>query len=99
MVRLANQGANAAGGPAAFSWSAASIGTTNPFAAALEQARQRLDAGGWMENATEPMCYAKSNPTLHDREKTLLPSSSSVPHALAMSGDAELDRWETDGGT
>ena len=63
LVQLANQGLIAVGGAAAFSWSTTSIGTADPFAAGLEEARRHLETDGWTQNAMAPACYAKPDPT------------------------------------
>ena len=69
LVRLAHQGAAATGQSAAFSWSASSIGTADPFAAALDQAHRRLNAAGWTRDATTATFYAKPAPTVDVREE------------------------------
>ena len=63
LVQLANQGEITVGEPAAFSWSATSIGTADPFAEGLEQARRQLETDGWMQDAMVLGCYAKPDPT------------------------------------
>jgi hypothetical protein len=63
LVQLANQGAITVGEPAAFSWSTISIGTADPFAVGLEEARRHLETDGWTQDATVPGCYAKPDPT------------------------------------
>jgi hypothetical protein len=63
-VQLANQGIITVGDTAVFSWSTTSIGTVDPFAAGLQEARRHLEAGGWTQDATVPACYAKPHPTL-----------------------------------
>jgi hypothetical protein len=54
LAQHADQGTIAAGGSAAFTWSATAIGTADPFAAAHEQARQWLVGAGWIQDATTP---------------------------------------------
>jgi hypothetical protein len=63
LVQFANQGEITVGEPAAFSWSTTSIGTANPFAEGLEQARRQLETGGWTQDAKVSMDYAKPDPT------------------------------------
>jgi hypothetical protein len=63
LVQLSNQGEITVGERAAFSWSTTSIGTANPFAAALEEARRDLEAAGWRPDGAVPTCYVKSDPT------------------------------------
>ena len=64
LVQLANQGVIADGEPAAFSWTAAAIGTADPFAEALQQAHRHLHAAGWTQDATAPTRYAKTDPSV-----------------------------------
>jgi hypothetical protein len=66
LVQLANQGEIAVGEPAAFSWSTMSIGTADPFAVGLEEARRHLEADGWTRDATVSMDYAKGESTQPD---------------------------------
>ena len=66
LVQLANQGEIAVGEPAAFAWSTTSIGTADPFAVGLEEARRHLEADGWTRDATVPMDYAKHESTQAD---------------------------------
>ena len=63
LVQLANQGEITVGEPAAFSWSATSIGTADPFAEGLQRASRQLETDGWMQDATITGCYAKPDPT------------------------------------
>jgi len=63
LVQLANQGVITAGDAAAFSWSTTSVGTDDPFAVGLEEARRRLETDGWKQDATVLGCYAKLDPT------------------------------------
>jgi hypothetical protein len=63
LVQLANQGIITVGDTAVFSWSTTSIGTVDPFAAGLQEARRHLEADGWTQDATVPACYAKPHPT------------------------------------
>jgi hypothetical protein len=94
LVQLANQGDIIVGDTAAFSWSTTSIGTADPFAVGLDEARHHLEADGWTQEATVPGCYAKPEPTqtegaeLHGSEteggmsvstRTALPSRRSLP--------------------
>ena len=66
LVQLPNQGVIGVGEAAAFSWSTTSIGTADPFAMGLEEARRHLEADGWTQDATAPGCYAKPDPTRPD---------------------------------
>jgi len=63
LVQLANQGVITAGDAATFSWSTTSIGTDDPFAVGLEEARRRLETDGWKQDGTVLGCYAKPDPT------------------------------------
>jgi hypothetical protein len=63
LVQLANQGLIAVGEAATFSWSTTSIGTADPFAAGLDEARRHLETDGWTQDAMAPACYAKPDPT------------------------------------
>jgi hypothetical protein len=63
LVQLANQGDIIVGDTAAFSWSTTSIGTADPFAVGLDEARQHLEGDGWTQDATVPGWYAKPDPT------------------------------------
>jgi hypothetical protein len=63
LVQLPDQGLIAVGEAAAFSWSTTSIGTADPFAAGLEEARRHLETDGWTQDRTAPACFAKPNPT------------------------------------
>ena len=92
LVQLANQGVIADGEPAAFSWTASSIGTADPFAEALQQVHRHLHAAGWTQDATVPMRYAKTDPSAHVSHQ--FPTAMTSPPAVVG-----LDRWETDGGT
>ena len=66
LVQLPHQGLIGAGEAAAFSWTTTSIGTADPFAVGLEEARRDLEAAGWMQDATAPARYAKPDPTQPD---------------------------------
>lgn len=63
LVQLANQGEITVGESAAFSWTTMSIGTADPFAVGLEQARRHLETDGWMQDAMVLGCYVKPDPT------------------------------------
>jgi hypothetical protein len=63
LVQLANQGLIAVGEAATFSWSTTSIGTADPFAAGLDEARRHLETDGWTQDATVPTSFAKPDPT------------------------------------
>ncbi len=66
LVQLANQGDITVGEAAAFSWTTTSIGTADPFASGLAEARRDLEAAGWMQDAIAPARYTKPDPTLPD---------------------------------
>ena len=87
LLQLANQGAIDVGEAAAFSWSVASTGTTDPFAVALAQARQELDAAGWRQDVATPTRYAKTDPTTRPREEPATATSDSADN-VALSGAA-----------
>jgi hypothetical protein len=105
LVQLATPGAAAAGDPVAFSWSASSIGTADPFAVALAQVRRRLAAAGWTPDAVIPTRHAKTDPMKPAREAAAMSSLATVTRS-AVAGSAApgasevpgLDGWETDGG-
>src|SRR5215213_7410078 len=63
LVQLPHQGLIAVGEPAAFSWSTTSIGTADPFAMGLEEARRHLETDGWTQDSTVPTSFAKPDPT------------------------------------
>ena len=63
LVQLPHQGLIAVGGAATFSWSTTSIGTADPFAAGLDEARRHLETDGWTQESTTPACYAKPDRT------------------------------------
>ena len=63
LVQLPNQGLIAVGEAAAFSWSTTSIGTADPFAVAMQEARRHLETDGWTQDGTAPACFAKPDPT------------------------------------
>ena len=66
LVQVPDQGLISVGDPAAFAWSTTSLGTANPFAVGLEEARRHLETDGWTQDATVPGCYAKPDPTRPD---------------------------------
>ncbi len=84
LVQLANQGVITVGDAAAFSWSTSSIGTADPFAAGLEEARRHLETAGWTQDAMSPECYAKTDPTLHGGNAAM-PSGDASGPAIARS--------------
>jgi hypothetical protein len=86
LVQLANQGVITVGDAAAFSWSTSSIGTADPFAAGLEEARRHLETAGWTQDAMSPECYAKTDPTLHGGNAAM-PSGDASGPASARSED------------
>ncbi len=88
LVQMANQGLIDVGEAAAFSWTTTSTGTTDPFAVGLEAARRQLEAAGWTRDATVPMGYAKSDPTLHVGDSTAIPAADVSGHASTASGRA-----------
>ncbi|MGH2616372.1 MAG: hypothetical protein ACRDJC_14105 [Thermomicrobiales bacterium] len=89
LVQLATPGATAAGGPVAFSWSASSIGTADPFAAALAQVRRRLAAAGWTPDAVVPTHYAKTEPTMPVGEAATMSSPATAAHDAVSGGASE----------
>jgi hypothetical protein len=64
LVQLATPAAMVLGDPVAFSWSASSIGTADPFADAHAHTRRDLEAAGWTPDATVPTHFTKPDPTL-----------------------------------
>ena len=64
LMQLPHQGLIGVGEAAAFSWTTTSIGTVDPFATGLAEARRDLEAAGWTQDATVPTCYAKPDPAL-----------------------------------
>jgi hypothetical protein len=66
LVQLPHQGLIDVGEAAAFSWSTTSIGTADPFAVGLDEARRHLEADGWTQDAMVLGCYAKPDPTQPD---------------------------------
>ena len=64
LMQLPHQGLIGVGEAAAFSWTTTSIGTVDPFATGLAEARRDLEAAGWTQHATVPTCYAKPDPAL-----------------------------------
>jgi len=63
LVQLPDQGLISVGDAAAFAWSTTSLGTANPFAVGLEEARRHLETDGWMQDMELPTHYAKPDPT------------------------------------
>jgi hypothetical protein len=84
LTLLADRGAGSAQRPSTFSWSIASLGASDPFAAALLQARQNLEYGGWTQNAVVSTRYDKTGPAGGVRERPEV---------------AGLDGSETEGGS
>jgi len=78
-------GARGAAGAAAFAWAsaAAAINAADPFAAALAQVHQVLRAAGWVQDATVPTCYTKSEPTALDREEAARVLVDPFTHGIA----------------
>lgn len=95
LVQLPHQGPYSVGEAAAFSWSTTSVGTTDPFAAALQEAHRQLEHGGWKQDASLPMSYMKTDPSLLGDMSALPSFALSSPRP----GNAGLDDWETGGGT
>lgn len=85
LVQLASQGVITVGDAAVFSWSATSIGTADPFAAGLEEARRHLETDCWTQDRTAPACFAKPDPTLHGGNAAAMPSSDASGPAIARS--------------
>jgi hypothetical protein len=75
LVQLANRGAGAGGSAATFSWSATTIGTSDPFATGQDQVRQRLEAAGWRQDAIVSTYYTKTDPSLRGGAVPAMPSS------------------------
>jgi hypothetical protein len=88
LVQWGNQGDIAVGQASAFSWSTTSIGTTDPVATALDEARRDLGAAGWSEDGAVPMCYVKSDPAPPGIKTIALPASDPGRHAIALPGGA-----------
>src|SRR5215203_5146004 len=63
LVQLPDQGLISVGDAAAFAWSTTSLGTADPFAVGLEEARRHLETDGWMQDMELPTHYAKPDPT------------------------------------
>jgi hypothetical protein len=86
LVQWGNQGDIAVGRASAFSWSTTSIGTADPFATALDEARWDLGAAGWSEDGAVPMCYVKSDPAPPGGKTLALPGSDADRHGVALPG-------------
>jgi hypothetical protein len=63
LVQLPDQGLISVGDAAAFAWSTTSLGTADPFAVGLEEARRHLETDGWMQDLELPTHYAKPDPS------------------------------------
>jgi hypothetical protein len=86
MAQLGNQGAIAAGGTAAFSWSTSTVGASDPIAAAIGLAHRELRAAGWTQDALVSTRYVKTAPTMPVGEAAAMSSSATVAHdAVAVS--------------
>jgi hypothetical protein len=85
LVQLPHQGLIAVGEGAAFSWSTTSIGTADPFAMGLEEARRHLETDGWTQDAMAPACYTKTEPTLHGRHAAARPTGDASGPPIAGS--------------
>lgn len=86
LVQWGNQGDILVGQASAFSWSTTSIGTADPFATALDEARRDLGAAGWSEDGAVPMCYVKSDPAPPGGKTVALPGSDAGGHDIALPG-------------
>lgn len=97
LVQWGNQGDILVGQASAFSWSTTSIGTADPFATALDEARRDLGAAGWSEDGAVPMCYVKSDPAPPGGKTVALPGSDAGGHDIALPGAQNLDlqNWTT----
>jgi hypothetical protein len=84
LVQLATPEATVAGDPAAFAWSATSVGSADPFATALAQVRRQLVAAGWMVDAVIPTRYTKAAPTIAVGEAIAMPPSVSAAHVAVL---------------
>jgi hypothetical protein len=62
LVQLANQGVITVGDAAAFAWSTTTMGTADPFAVGLEEARRHLETDGWTQDGTVLGHYTKPDP-------------------------------------
>ena len=79
LVQLPEQGAISAGGSAAFSWSARSIGTDDPFAGAQDDLCRKLEAAGWKQDAAVPTRFTRIGSALSvDEEAALSPAGRSA---------------------
>jgi hypothetical protein len=47
-----------------------------------------FDAAGWIQDTTVPTHFTKSNPVMHVREETEMPSTDTSAQAIAFSGGA-----------
>lgn len=86
MVQLPDQGAIAAGGSSAFSWSAKVMGMSDPFAAAQGQLCRQLEAAGWRQDAMAPKRFTNSGPVTPGGEAAL--SSVELDAHLVVSEEA-----------
>ena len=96
LVQWGNQGDIAVGQASAFSWSTTSIGTADPFAVALDEARRNLRAAGWSEDGMIPMCYVKSDPAPPAGKIVALPASDAGGHGIALPDGAQPQPPERD---
>lgn len=79
LIQLPEQGDISAGGSAAFSWSARSIGMGDPFAVAQAELWQQLEAAGWKQDAAVPTRFTKIDSALSvDEEAALSPAGRSA---------------------
>jgi hypothetical protein len=83
MVQLANQGAIDVSEPAAFSWSATFVGTTDPLGEALALLHLQLTSAGWAQDAMVPTRFTKPDPTGHLREEPQMATSDVAAHIVA----------------
>jgi hypothetical protein len=84
LIQWANQRDILVGQTSTFSWSTTSIGTTDPIATALDEARRDLGAAGWSEDGAVPMCYVKSDPAPPGGKTVALPGCDAGGHGIAL---------------
>jgi hypothetical protein len=88
LVQLPHQGLIAVGEASAFSWSTTSIGATDPFATALQEAHRQLERDGWRQDAKLATRYVKPDPTLGGGNAAAMPSDDASGDAIAVSRGA-----------
>jgi hypothetical protein len=88
LVQLPHQGLIAVGEASAFSWSTTSIGATDPFATALQEAHRQLERDGWRQDAKLATRYVKPDPTLGGGNAAAMPSDDASGDVIAISRGA-----------